>query len=139
VILQRIIEAHQKISYWDVYLMTMFRTSLSRITLGVFQKPTKFLILQRRNLSFYNSDIAALTGDQAEVSTYPDALELESDVYSKFRNAVLDFSQREVAPRAAEIDRSNNSPSVGHIPFRPTFSPHFNLRIYGRNSGKWAF
>ncbi|TFK54666.1 acyl-CoA dehydrogenase NM domain-like protein [Heliocybe sulcata] len=49
---------------------------------------------QRRNASFYNADIAGLTEEQVE-----------------FRNAVTEFAQKEVAPRAAEIDRSNNSPS----------------------------
>ncbi|KZT26625.1 acyl-CoA dehydrogenase NM domain-like protein [Neolentinus lepideus HHB14362 ss-1] len=49
---------------------------------------------QRRNASFYNADIAGLTEEQAE-----------------FRNAVSDFAQKEVAPRAAEVDRSNNFPS----------------------------
>ncbi|KAI0064724.1 acyl-CoA dehydrogenase NM domain-like protein [Artomyces pyxidatus] len=48
---------------------------------------------QRRNASFYNVDIAGLTDEQAE-----------------FRNAVNEFAQRVVAPRAAEIDRTNNSP-----------------------------
>ncbi|EPQ57936.1 acyl-CoA dehydrogenase NM domain-like protein [Gloeophyllum trabeum ATCC 11539] len=49
---------------------------------------------QRRHASFYNADIAGLTEDQTE-----------------FRNAVSEFAQKEIAPRAAEIDRSNNFPS----------------------------
>ncbi|KAH7915303.1 acyl-CoA dehydrogenase/oxidase [Hygrophoropsis aurantiaca] len=48
----------------------------------------------RRHVSTYNNDIAGLTEEQSE-----------------FRNAVSEFAQREIAPRAAEIDRSNNFPS----------------------------
>ncbi|KAG8985757.1 hypothetical protein FRB95_004256 [Tulasnella sp. JGI-2019a] len=47
----------------------------------------------RRHASFYNTDVAGLTEDQME-----------------FRNAVADFAQKEIAPRAAEIDRTNESP-----------------------------
>ncbi|KAF8517589.1 acyl-CoA dehydrogenase NM domain-like protein [Hysterangium stoloniferum] len=47
----------------------------------------------RRHASFYNSDVAGLTEEQTE-----------------FRNAVTEFAQREVAPRAADIDKSNNFP-----------------------------
>ncbi|KAI0934578.1 hypothetical protein AcW1_006054 [Taiwanofungus camphoratus] len=50
--------------------------------------------IQCRNASHYNANIAGLTDEQAE-----------------FRDAVTDFAQREVAPRAGEIDRSNNFPS----------------------------
>ncbi|KAF9527044.1 acyl-CoA dehydrogenase NM domain-like protein [Crepidotus variabilis] len=49
---------------------------------------------QRRNISFYNSDVAGLTADEAE-----------------FRNAVVDFAEKEVAPRAAEVDKTNTFPS----------------------------
>ncbi|KAA1469368.1 acyl-CoA dehydrogenase NM domain-like protein [Dentipellis sp. KUC8613] len=49
---------------------------------------------QRRHASsFYNTAIAGLTSEQQE-----------------FRNAVSEFAQREVAPRAADIDKSNNFP-----------------------------
>jgi len=51
-------------------------------------------VLGRRHASFYNNDLAGLTDEQAE-----------------FRNAVTEFAQKEIAPRAAEIDRTNNSPS----------------------------
>ncbi|KAF7986529.1 hypothetical protein HWV62_26238 [Athelia sp. TMB] len=47
-----------------------------------------------RNVSTYNTAVAGLTEDQAE-----------------FRNAVSTFAQTEVAPRAAEIDKSNNFPA----------------------------
>ncbi|CAL1705634.1 unnamed protein product [Somion occarium] len=50
--------------------------------------------IQRRHASFYNVDLAGLTEEQLE-----------------FRNAVTEFAQKEVAPRAADIDRSNNFPS----------------------------
>jgi len=43
--------------------------------------------------SFYNVAIAGLTDEQVE-----------------FRNAVSEFAQRELAPLAAQIDRTNNSP-----------------------------
>jgi len=51
--------------------------------------------VQRRNASFYSVDVAGLTEEQSE-----------------FRKAVGDFAQREIAPRAAEIDKSNTFPSV---------------------------
>ncbi|KAF8490022.1 acyl-CoA dehydrogenase NM domain-like protein [Russula emetica] len=50
-------------------------------------------ISSRRMASFYNVDIAGLTDEQVE-----------------FRNSVSEFAQREVAPLAAEIDRTNNCP-----------------------------
>jgi len=31
---------------------------------------------------------------------------------TQFRNAVAEFAERELAPRAAQIDKSNNFPSV---------------------------
>jgi len=46
-----------------------------------------------RMASFYNVDVAGLTDEQAE-----------------FRNAVSEFAQRELAPLAAQIDRTNSSP-----------------------------
>ncbi|KAJ6531614.1 acyl-CoA dehydrogenase NM domain-like protein [Mycena vulgaris] len=51
-------------------------------------------IASRRHASFYNVEIAGLTDEEAE-----------------FRNAVNEFADKEVAPRAAEIDKSNNFPS----------------------------
>ncbi|PFH54238.1 hypothetical protein AMATHDRAFT_72743 [Amanita thiersii Skay4041] len=48
---------------------------------------------QRRMASFYNMDIAGLTDEEAE-----------------FRNAVEDFAKKEIAPRAAEIDKNNAFP-----------------------------
>ncbi|KAJ7137808.1 acyl-CoA dehydrogenase NM domain-like protein [Mycena epipterygia] len=48
----------------------------------------------RRNASFYNVEVAGLTDEEAE-----------------FRTAVNEFADKEVAPRAAEIDKSNNFPS----------------------------
>ncbi|KAF9227733.1 acyl-CoA dehydrogenase NM domain-like protein [Gyrodon lividus] len=46
-----------------------------------------------RHASTYNLDVAGLNEEQAE-----------------FRNAVTEFAQREIAPRAAEIDRTNTFP-----------------------------
>ncbi|KAK7038130.1 acyl-CoA dehydrogenase NM domain-like protein [Favolaschia claudopus] len=48
----------------------------------------------RRHASFYNAEVAGLTEEEDE-----------------FRNAVTEFAEKEVAPRAAEIDKSNNFPS----------------------------
>ncbi|KAF8891188.1 acyl-CoA dehydrogenase NM domain-like protein [Infundibulicybe gibba] len=47
----------------------------------------------RRHASFYNTDVAGLSEEEAE-----------------FRNAVTEFAQKEVAPRAAEIDKTNTFP-----------------------------
>ncbi|EJD53158.1 acyl-CoA dehydrogenase NM domain-like protein [Auricularia subglabra TFB-10046 SS5] len=49
---------------------------------------------RRHASSLYNSHIAGLTDEQNE-----------------FRNAVQEFAEREIAPRATEIDRSNNFPA----------------------------
>ncbi|KAG9080367.1 hypothetical protein FRC06_006674, partial [Ceratobasidium sp. 370] len=54
---------------------------------------TRFGASVRRASTFYNVSVAGLTDEEAE-----------------FRNAVHDFAQREVAPRAAEIDKTNQSP-----------------------------
>jgi len=43
----------------------------------------------KRSASLYNSDTAGLTDEETE-----------------FRNAVVDFAEREIAPRAAEIDKN---------------------------------
>ncbi|KAJ7633023.1 acyl-CoA dehydrogenase NM domain-like protein [Roridomyces roridus] len=51
-------------------------------------------ILSRRHASFYNTDVSGLTAEEEE-----------------FRNAVTGFAEKEVAPRAAEIDKSNNFPA----------------------------
>ncbi|CAK5265155.1 unnamed protein product [Mycena citricolor] len=48
----------------------------------------------RRLASFYNVDVSGLTDEEHE-----------------FRNAVNDFAEKEVAPRAAEIDKSNTFPA----------------------------
>ncbi|KAJ7481149.1 acyl-CoA dehydrogenase NM domain-like protein [Mycena galericulata] len=50
--------------------------------------------ISRRHASFYNVEVAGLTDEEAE-----------------FRNAVNEFADKEVAPRAAEIDKSNNFPA----------------------------
>ncbi|KAF8163414.1 isovaleryl-CoA dehydrogenase [Crassisporium funariophilum] len=49
---------------------------------------------ERRYVSSYNVDVAGLTDEEAE-----------------FRNAVVDFAGKEVAPRAAEIDKTNTFPA----------------------------
>jgi len=48
----------------------------------------------RRTISTYNSDVAGLTEEEAE-----------------FRNAVNDFAQKEIAPRAEEVDKTNTFPA----------------------------
>ncbi|KAF8997147.1 acyl-CoA dehydrogenase NM domain-like protein [Hymenopellis radicata] len=47
----------------------------------------------RRNASFFNADVAGLTDDELE-----------------FRTAVTTFAQAEIAPRAADIDKTNQFP-----------------------------
>jgi isovaleryl-CoA dehydrogenase len=70
-------------------------------------------VSQRRHASFYNTDISGLTEEQEEVRLHQlVGNPLHAKYRFKFRNAVEEFAQREVAPRAAEIDRSNNFPSV---------------------------
>ncbi|KAJ6502029.1 isovaleryl-CoA-dehydrogenase [Mycena sanguinolenta] len=51
-------------------------------------------LVGRRHASYYNVEVAGLTDEEAE-----------------FRNAVNEFADKEIAPRAAEIDKSNNFPS----------------------------
>ncbi|KAG6814553.1 hypothetical protein H0H92_000081 [Tricholoma furcatifolium] len=48
----------------------------------------------RRNASTYNNAIAGLTEEEAE-----------------FRNVIVDFAQKEIAPKAAEIDKTNTFPA----------------------------
>ncbi|EKM55308.1 uncharacterized protein PHACADRAFT_255837 [Phanerochaete carnosa HHB-10118-sp] len=61
---------------------------------NAFTRPRGGLMTtSKRHASFYNTALAGLTDDQAE-----------------FREAVSEFAQKEVAPRAAEIDKSNNFP-----------------------------
>jgi hypothetical protein len=71
---------------------------------------------QLRSISTYNADIAGLTDEQAEASCNPIVCishDLTTNfLHMKFRNAVTEFAEREIAPRAAEIDKSNNFPSV---------------------------
>ncbi|KAF5315778.1 hypothetical protein D9611_004802 [Ephemerocybe angulata] len=62
-------------------------------------KPTSTTLLksavsQKRFVSNYNVDVAGLTDEEIE-----------------FRNAVTDFAEKEIAPRAAEIDKTNTFPS----------------------------
>ncbi|KAF8651429.1 hypothetical protein AX16_004730 [Volvariella volvacea WC 439] len=63
---------------------------LSRSSYAV-PKPTS---LFRRNISLYNADVAGLSEEEAE-----------------FRNAVTEFAAKEIAPRAAEIDKTNTFPA----------------------------
>ncbi|KAF8911031.1 acyl-CoA dehydrogenase NM domain-like protein [Gymnopilus junonius] len=56
--------------------------------------PTPVNPLQRRYASFYNTDVAGLSEEEAE-----------------FRNAAVEFAQKEVAPRAEEVDKTNNFPA----------------------------
>ncbi|KAN0077131.1 Acyl-CoA dehydrogenase/oxidase, N-terminal and middle domain containing protein [Tylopilus felleus] len=72
--------------------MTFLSSARSAIRGTRLMRPS-FLAAGRRHASTYNTDIAGLTEEQAE-----------------FRNAVSEFAQREIAPRAAEIDRTNTFP-----------------------------
>ncbi|KAG2019978.1 acyl-CoA dehydrogenase [Coprinopsis cinerea AmutBmut pab1-1] len=67
-----------------------------RRNLTAFRPLTRPSVLHasRRSVSTYNADIAGLTEEEAE-----------------FRNAVNDFAQKEIAPRAEEIDKTNTFPS----------------------------
>ena len=57
--------------------------------------------------------LAGLTEEQAEVSFLCSATHsLAVLTVCQFREAVTQFAEKEVAPRAAEIDKSNNFPSV---------------------------
>ncbi|KAJ3498458.1 hypothetical protein NLJ89_g10218 [Agrocybe chaxingu] len=66
-----------------------YRTLLSGRSIAVNK-----LKVQIRNASFYNADIAGLTEEETE-----------------FRDAVTEFAQKEVAPRAAEVDKTNTFPA----------------------------
>lgn len=72
--------------------------NLSNRTLGARILPRRFA-----STSTYNVHIAGLDEEQTE-----------------FREAVAEFAQREVAPRAAEIDKTNNSPMVCSVHKRGT-------------------
>lgn len=124
---------------------------------------------QRRHVSHYNTDVAGLTEDQAEVRSYrpscsgvtgrPDT----DSVCMQFRNAVQEFAEKEVAPRAAKIDRSNTFPMVSASCRVPSCTPNGKRapsrtrpgfavvacfaetdhsvplpRTYGRSSETWA-
>lgn len=66
---------------------------------GGFSTPGKVALLnalpkpQRRHASFYNVDVAGLSEEEAE-----------------FRTVVTEFAEKEVAPRAATIDKTNTFP-----------------------------
>lgn len=82
-------------------------------------KPTSHVLrtgaIQRRFASNYNVEVAGLTDEEIE-----------------FRNAVTDFAEKEIAPRASEIDKTNTFPadvweklgSMGLLGI--TVSPEFN-------------
>ncbi|KAK0463645.1 isovaleryl-CoA-dehydrogenase [Desarmillaria tabescens] len=55
--------------------------------------PTSARVSRRLVSSYYNTDVAGLSDDEAE-----------------FRSAVTEFALKEIAPRAAEIDKSNKFP-----------------------------
>ena len=68
-----------------------------------------------RHASTYNAEVAGLSEEQAEVRRSMGDDRPYSwliGVVLQFRNAVSEFAQREIAPRAAEIDRTNTFPVV---------------------------
>ncbi|KAF7329495.1 Isovaleryl-CoA dehydrogenase [Mycena kentingensis (nom. inval.)] len=67
---------------------------LSRPALRNAPPPSRLATPRRGFASFYNADVAGLTDEEAE-----------------FRAAVTEFADKEVAPRAAEIDKTNTFPS----------------------------
>ncbi|KZT39229.1 acyl-CoA dehydrogenase NM domain-like protein [Sistotremastrum suecicum HHB10207 ss-3] len=75
----------------------MFRRCVSRGLRTAAQSrrpiPSSAVVGKRLYATHYNADIAGLTEEQAE-----------------FRNAVSEFAAKELAPRAADIDRSNDFP-----------------------------
>ncbi|KZT69785.1 acyl-CoA dehydrogenase NM domain-like protein [Daedalea quercina L-15889] len=80
-----------------MYMNRQFISSLCSFPRQVLRSKNpcaRTVIGQRRNVSFYNVDIAGLTEEQAE-----------------FRDAIMAFAQKEVAPRAAEIDKTNTFPT----------------------------
>jgi len=73
------------------YIPTAFR-SVSRLS----TRPATTALrpaVQRRSVSTYNTEVSGLTDEELE-----------------FRTAVADFAQKEVAPRAEEIDKTNTFP-----------------------------
>lgn len=67
------------------------------------------------------------------------SLHLDNDpLVNQFRNAVVDFAQREVAPRAAEIDKTNTSPLVSCSMLSFALLVTLGSRIYGRSWVPWA-
>lgn len=70
---------------------TMFRLGLARSTIQRSVCAGK--IPCQRTLSFYNTHVAGLSDEQTEL-----------------RDAVATWADKELAPRAAEIDQSNKSP-----------------------------
>ncbi|KAF8350594.1 acyl-CoA dehydrogenase NM domain-like protein [Amanita rubescens] len=73
-------------------LMSSF-SRLAHACTRLGHRVTSPLSTQRRYASFYNYDVAGLTDEETE-----------------FRNAVDEFARKEIAPRAAEIDRNNAFP-----------------------------
>ncbi|KAJ8088110.1 hypothetical protein AAF712_015966 [Marasmius tenuissimus] len=67
----------------------------SRIKAGISAHSTRqsFPTIGRRHASFYNHDVAGLSEDEAS-----------------FREAVTQFAQKDIAPRAADIDKENVFP-----------------------------
>lgn len=68
----------------------MLRSALAPLRRQIFRGAPSS---SRRHVSFYNPSLAGLTEDQAEL-----------------REAVSLWAQKEVAPRAQEIDKENKSP-----------------------------
>lgn len=99
------------------------------------------LLSDRRHASTYNAEVAGLNDEQAEVFHSTS----DSDLYTglrvstlQFRSAITEFAQREIAPRAAEIDRTDTFPGVSSVRLPVAIPAHVTHRTYGRNSGTWA-
>ena len=75
-----------------------------------------FVRNQRRLVSHYNVNLAGLTEEQAEVRAASPLCNFEltpqRPCIPKFREAVHQFAEKEITPRAAEIDRTNTFPMV---------------------------
>jgi hypothetical protein len=92
----------------------------------------KRLLLQRRRCRAHRGRSRGTSG--YEHRGEPSRSCLHDPVCPKFRNAVTEFAQKEIAPRAAEIDKTNTFPTVCQRPFFTSiYSLLQSTRIYGRS------
>lgn len=92
---------------------------LSSVPRSSFSKAnvSRTIVQSKRHASFYNSDVAGLNGEEAEVCYLRYRVLFQPIDDLQFRNVVTEFAQREIAPQAAEIDKTNTFPSVNSHTF----------------------